>query len=61
VQTKTPGTWGTEVPWGKGEVGGKAFLAELSRLGYTGNYVIEREGGSDRVKDIALAKERLEK
>ena len=61
LQTKTPGTWGTEVPWGEGEVGGKAFLAELSRLGYAGNYVIEREGGSDRVRDIALAKERLEK
>ncbi len=59
--TKTPGTWGTEVPWGDGEVGGKAFIADLEALGYKGNYVIEREGGQARVNDINLAKERLEK
>ena len=59
--TKKPGTWGAEVPWGDGEVGGKFFLAELKKLGYNGNYVIEREGGADRAKDIKLAIERLEK
>ncbi len=59
--TEKPGTWGTEVAWGDGEVGGKTFLAELEALGYDGNYVIEREGGDARVKDINLAKERLEK
>ena len=59
--TEKPGTWGDEVPWGDGEVGGKTFLAELEGLGYRGNYVIEREGGSARVRDIGLAKERLEK
>mgnify|MGYP003312197079 CR=1 FL=1 len=57
--TKKPGTWGTEVPWGEGEVGGKKFLEELARLGYKGNYVIEREGGDDRPGDIALAAKRL--
>lgn len=59
VATKTPGTWGTEVPWGDGEVGGKAFLSALEDLGYKGNYLIEREGGSQRAADIALAAERL--
>ena len=33
----------------------------LKELGYEGNFVIEREGGDARVKDINLAKERLEK
>lgn len=61
VVTKTPGTWGDEVVWGEGQVGGKAFLAELARLGYKGNYVIEREGGSSRARDIAIAVEALVK
>ena len=59
--TKKPGTWGTEVPWGDGEVGGKTFLAELEKLGYKGNYVVEREAGDCRAKDINLAVERLVK
>ena len=60
-ETKVPGTWGTEVPWGEGEVGGKSFLAELEKLGYTGNYVVEREAGNDRPGDISRAVERLVK
>ena len=59
--TQNPGTWGDEVPWGDGEAGGRSFVAELERLGYKGNYVIEREGGSSRVKDIRQAIERLTK
>ena len=59
--TKVPGTWGTEVAWGDGEVGGKAFLAELEALGYEGNYVVEREAGDNRPRDISLAVERLVK
>ena len=59
--TKKPGTWGTEVPWAEGEVGGRRFLDALEELGYKGNFVIEREGGDARAKDINLAKERLEK
>lgn len=53
--TKVPGTWGDEVVWGSGEVGGRAFVAELEDLGYRGNYVIEREAGQDRVADITAA------
>ncbi len=54
-ETKKPGTWGEEVPWGAGEVGGEAFLAELEALGFKGNYVVEREAGSDRPGDIRRA------
>ena len=54
-ETKVPGTWGTEVPWGEGEVGGKLFLAELESLGYKGNYVVERESGTNRIGDINRA------
>ena len=60
-ETKVPGTWGTEVAWGEGEVGGKAFIAELEELGYKGNYVVEREAGNDRPGDISRAVERLVK
>ena len=59
VLTKKPGTWGTEVPWGDGEVDAPRFLAELKAAGYKGNFAIEREGGNDRTGDIALAASRL--
>ncbi|MBQ6339742.1 MAG: sugar phosphate isomerase/epimerase [Kiritimatiellae bacterium] len=59
VQTKKPGTWGTEVPWGDGEVNAPRFLAELKAVGYKGVFAIEREGGNDRTGDIALAAKRL--
>jgi len=61
LYTEVPGTWGKEVAWGDGKVGGKEFLKELEALGYKGNFVIEREAGNDRIGDIRLAKERLEK
>ncbi len=59
--TRRPGTWGEETPWGEGAVGGAAFIDDMVALGYKGNFVIEREGGSSRIADIALAQERLEK
>lgn len=59
VLTKKPGTWGSEVPWGDGEVDAAKFIAELKAVGYKGNFAIEREGGKDRVGDIALAAKRL--
>jgi sugar phosphate isomerase/epimerase len=61
VYTKVPGTWGSEVAWGDGKVGGKDFIKTLESLGYKGNYVIEREGGKDRFGDIKQARERLVK
>ena len=54
-----PGEWGAEVPWGEGEVGGKTFIAALEKLGFTGNYVIEREDGDNRRADIAQAYKNL--
>ena len=60
-ETEVPGTWGEEMPWGQGEVGGDAFIAELESLGYTGNYVIEREGGNNRPRDIRYAIRQLVK
>ena len=58
--TKTAGTWGEETPWGDGEVMAEAFVAELEKLGYRGNYVIEREGGESRAADIGRAVRKLE-
>ncbi|MDO5317019.1 MAG: sugar phosphate isomerase/epimerase family protein [bacterium] len=51
--------WGTEVPWGEGKVNAKAFLAALEEMGYKGAIAVEREGGSQRAADIALAVSRL--
>ena len=47
------------MPWGDGEVNQSAFLGALEAAGYTGAFAIEREGGDNRVGDIALAAQRL--
>jgi len=54
-KTQKPGTWGTETPWGEGEVNPPAFFRALADVGYTGNFAVEREGGNERVRDIATA------
>jgi sugar phosphate isomerase/epimerase len=54
--TKAPGTWGQEVPAGTGEVDWSEFFAILKKLKFAGPVVIEREAGTERVKDIRLAK-----
>jgi L-ribulose-5-phosphate 3-epimerase len=59
VRTHQSGTWGSEVPWGNGEVGAAAFLRVLEEVGFEGAMAIEREGGQDRPGDIALAVKRL--
>jgi L-ribulose-5-phosphate 3-epimerase len=59
TRTKTPGTWGAEVPWGDGEVDPPAFLKALRAAGFTGALAIEREAGDDRLGDIRKAAERL--
>jgi sugar phosphate isomerase/epimerase len=58
-RTQRPGTWGSEVPWGEGEVGDEAFLQGLREIGYAGTLAIEREAGDHRLDDILLAAERL--
>jgi len=52
---KVPGTWGEEVPLGKGQTDTKKFLLALKRVGYTGPLFIEREVGDQqqRFDDIA--------
>jgi len=59
IRTKRKGTWGTEVPWGDGEVNAPAFLNALRDLGFEGTLAIEREAGTQRIKDIAQAVRRL--
>ena len=56
-RTKVPGTWGEEVTVGTGEVDWRAFFATLRELNYTGDFVIEREAGSQRVADIRAARD----
>ena len=56
-RTKVPGTWGEEVVVGTGEVDWPAFFTTLRELNYTGDFVIEREAGSQRVVDVRAAKE----
>jgi L-ribulose-5-phosphate 3-epimerase len=56
VASKTPGIeWGSEAPIGTGEVVFEELLPALSKIGYTGPLVIEREAGDDRLADIRSA------
>lgn len=59
VRTAVPGTWGSEVVWGEGQVNAFAFLNVLAEVGYEGAVAIEREAGEQRVRDIAIAVRRL--
>ena len=59
LRTKQRGTWGSEVPWGNGQVGVERFLDVLQEVGFDGALAIEREAGDDRLGDIKLAIERL--
>jgi len=58
--THQPGTWGTEVVVGTGEVDWKRFFATLEDLGFTGDLCIEREAGDQRIPDIRAARQFLE-
>jgi sugar phosphate isomerase/epimerase len=55
IRTKVPGTWGEEVPLGKGQANIKQFVKTLQKVGYRGPLCIEREVGDQeqRVADIA--------
>ncbi|MBM3978842.1 MAG: sugar phosphate isomerase/epimerase [Planctomycetes bacterium] len=48
------GTWGEEVPLGRGQTNTKAFVKALKRVGFRGALCIEREVGTqaDRFRDI---------
>ena len=47
--------WGTEVPFGTGQVNPAAFLDALHSVKYTGPLAIEREAGATRIADIKAA------
>jgi L-ribulose-5-phosphate 3-epimerase len=51
----TPGTWGEEVPLGRGQADIRKFVQTLKKVGYKGPLCIEREVGDQeqRVADIA--------
>lgn len=55
IRTKVPGTWGEEVPLGKGEANIRLFIQTLKKVGYRGPLFIEREVGNqqERFDDIA--------
>ena len=55
ICTKTPGTWGDEVPLGQGQANIKKFIQTLKKVGYKGPLCIEREVGNQeqRIADIA--------
>ena len=59
-KTKTPGTWGEEVPAGTGQVNWKEFFATLNELNFRGWCCIEREAGTQRVEDIKAARKMVE-
>jgi sugar phosphate isomerase/epimerase len=56
-RTQVPGTWGEEVPVGTGDVDWRKFFSTLNEIQFTGNFVIEREAGNQRVADIRAARE----
>jgi L-ribulose-5-phosphate 3-epimerase len=51
---KTKGTWGEEVPLGRGQTNTKEFVKALQKVGYRGPLCIEREVGTqeERFRDI---------
>jgi L-ribulose-5-phosphate 3-epimerase len=57
LRTQVPGTWGSEVAAGSGEVNWLAFFTVLSEVNFTGALVIEREAGARRCEDIRAARE----
>lgn len=52
VATKTPGTWGSEVVVGTGQVNWPAFFTALAEINFTGWLCLEREAGTQRVQDL---------
>lgn len=59
-RTQTAGTWGEEVPLGRGQVDWTRFFATLQELRFAGHCCIEREAGTQRVADIRTARQLTE-
>jgi L-ribulose-5-phosphate 3-epimerase len=58
--TRTPGTWGCEVPLGSGEVDWRKFVEIAGSVCPHADIMIEREAGQQRVDDIITARQLLE-
>jgi L-ribulose-5-phosphate 3-epimerase len=56
-RTQVPGTWGEEVVAGTGQVDWRIFFSTLKKLNFIGDFVIEREAGTQRAADIRTARE----
>lgn len=61
VATRTPGTWGDEVPVGMGDVDWPVFFDVLHTQRIRCDLMIEREAGDDRVGDICRARQFVER
>jgi L-ribulose-5-phosphate 3-epimerase len=60
-RTKTPGVWGEEVVVGRGEVDWHGFFTTFKHVIFNVNLVIEREYGNQRVQEIRIAREFIER
>jgi sugar phosphate isomerase/epimerase len=56
----TPGTWGSEVPVGAGEVDWPAFFGVLRESEVDVDLVVEREAGHSRIDDVKRARQHVE-
>ncbi len=61
IATKTPGTWGSEVPVGTGDVDWPAFFDTIRDTRLDCDLVIEREAGASRIEDIKTARTVIER
>lgn len=61
TRTKVPGTWGAEVTVGTGEVNWKQFFERLDKIGFAGDFALEREAGDQRVADLLTGRQLAEK
>jgi sugar phosphate isomerase/epimerase len=55
VKSEVKGGWGSEVPWGEGQVGAEKFMETLNSISYRGAVAVEREAGEKRIEDIKSA------
>jgi sugar phosphate isomerase/epimerase len=57
LRTRTPGTWGSEVACGTGQVDWEGFFGVLRERSLSCDLIIEREAGDERVDDVRKAAE----
>lgn len=57
IPATSPGRWGSETPAGKGAVPWHDFFATMARCNVRCDFLVEREAGDDRIRDIINARE----